>query len=300
MKKLLLLLLVASLGSLATQAQSDSLVQQEQSIVQTARTLLQDTSKAQRTTAAEALLPQLEQLLDHPNSFAYPFDSLREVSIQYPADSSFRIFSWQLYVTPNEYRYFGAIQTQAKERTLTPLIDRSARVDDPEFDILGADDWYGAVYYNIKAFSTPDGPRYLLFGFDGYQFFDKRKIIDVLHFRDGQAVFGAPVFATLEEGRGPITQNRLIREYSAASAIRCNFDPELEIIILDHMASIRRPDGKGISLIPDGTYEGYRFDEQQGLWVYEEKLFHEVLDSAPRPQPVFEQGKKKRDIFGND
>ncbi len=300
MKKLLLLLLVASLGSLATQAQSDSLVQQEQLIVQTARTLLQDTSKAQRTTAAEAILPQLEQLLDHPNSFAYPFDSLREVSIQYPADSSFRIFSWQLYVSPNEYRYFGAIQSQAKERELTPLIDQSTRVDDPEFDILGADDWYGAVYYNIKAFSTPDGPRYLLFGFDGYQFFDKRKIIDVLHFRDGQAVFGAPVFATLEEGRGPITQNRLIREYSAASAIRCNFDPELEIIILDHMASIRRPDGKGISLIPDGTYEGYRFDEQQGLWVYEEKLFHEMLDSAPRPQPVFEQGKKKRDIFGND
>ena len=300
MKKVVHLLLFVFGASLSGQAQTDSTrFHREQEIVQTARTLLRDTAKAQRTAAAEAILPQLQQLLDSPQSFRYRFDSLREVSIQYPADSSFRIFTWQLYVNPEEYRYYGALQTRADERQLIPLRDASERAYDAEFDILDPESWYGVVYYNIQAFDTPEGPKYLLFGYDGYHFFDKRKIVDVLSFREGQPVFGAPVFATLEEGRGPITQNRLVREYSAASSIRCNYDPDLEVLILDHMASIRRPDGRGMSLLPDGTYEGYRYDKKRGWWVYEEKLFHEVLDSAPRPQPILGSGKK-RDVFGNE
>ncbi len=248
-----------------------------------------------RTAACETFIPTLVKALEEKNSFTIPFDSLTRISIQYPPDSSFRIFTWQLYVDTDDYRYFGAIQMNTEDLQLIPLKDQSANVEDPEFEILDPDNWYGAVYYNLKAFDTPDGTQYLLFGFDGYQFFDKRKIVDVLRFRDGSPVFGAPVFATLEEGRGPITQNRLVREYSSTSTIRCNFDTEHNVILLDHMATVQRVDGNGLSLIPDGTYEGYRYKD--GLWVYEEKLFHVILEEAPRPKPILNQNKK--DLFGN-
>ena len=268
----------------------------EDSLETLSQVFMMDSLQGNRIAACDRFVPLLVKALEEPNSFDYPFDSLRSISIQYPPDSSFRIFTWQLYVDTEDYRYFGAIQMNTPELKLYPLKDGSAQVEDPEFEILDPETWYGAVYYNLLPFETPEGTQYLLFGFDGYQFFDKRKIVEVLRFRDGAPVFGAPVFATIEEGRGPITQNRLIREYSAAAAIRCNFDPEHNLILLDHMATVQRLDGNGLSLIPDGTYEGYRYKD--GLWVYEEKLFHVILESAPRPKPVFNQ-KKKKDLFGN-
>ncbi len=295
MKNVILLLFGVLLQAVSF-AQDSTLVEAEKYLSQLGTTFLTDTSEAKRVAAAEAVLPQLQSALASPNSFAYPFDSLQQLSIQYPIDSSFRIFSWQLYVNPNEYRYFGVIQMNQEELQLFPLQDGSTQVEDPEFEILDAETWYGSVYYNIKAFESPEGTQYLLFGYDGYQFFDKRKVVDVLRFREGQPVFGGPVFAKVEEGRSPITQNRLVREYSAASAIRCNYDEDLAIIIVDHMAPIRRPDGQGMSMIPDGTYEGYRYRED-GLWVYEEKLFHEMLDDAPIPKPILNENKK--DLFGN-
>ncbi len=267
----------------------------EDSLQQLSEIFMTDPIPENRIAACQSFVPTLVQALEEKNSFAISFDSLTRISIQYPPDSTFRIFTWQLYVDTDDYRYFGAIQMNTEDLQLIPLKDQSDAVEDPEFEILDPDNWYGAVYYNLKAFDTPEGTQYLLFGFDGYQFFDKRKIVDVLRFRDGAPVFGAPVFATLEEGRGPITQNRLVREYASSATIRCNFDSEHDIILLDHMAAIQRMDGNGLSLIPDGTYEGYRYKD--GLWVYEEKLFHVILEEAPRPKPILNE--KKKDLFGN-
>ena len=272
-----------------------SLIQMEKALKEKSMAIMTDTVQENRVQAAKDFIPQLVEALQTENSFQYPFDSLQTISIQYPTDSSFRVFTWQLYVDIEDYRYFGAIQMNEPQLKLYPLTDGSEDVMDPEYDILDTESWYGAVYYNLVDFQTPEGTQYLLFGFDGYRFFDKRKIVDVLRFREGKPVFGSPVFATIEEGHNPITQNRLVREYFAGSSIKCNFDPELNLIITDHMSTMKRPDGKGLSLIPDGTYEGYVYKE--GLWVYEEKLFHEMLDEAPRPKPVLD-GRSK-DLFGN-
>lgn len=278
-----------------SQADSLQMSKLEDSLSTLAKTILMDSIQENRVLASQKFGPLLEEALQKPHAFDYPFDSLRSISIQYPPDSSFRVFTWQLYVDVEEYRYFGAIQMSGEQSKLYVLNDASEQMDDPEYEVVGPEEWYGAVYYNLKAFDTPEGTQYLLFGFDGYRFFDKRKVVEVLRFRDGAPVFGGPVFAKVEEGRGPITQNRLVREYSAASSIRCNFDPEHDAILLDHMAMVRRVDGNGTSLIPDGTYEGYRY--QDGLWVYEEKLFHVILDTPPRPKPVLDDNK--RDLFGN-
>lgn len=267
----------------------------EDSLNNLAKTIMMDSIQENRVLASQKFAPLLEEALQQPYGFDYPFDSLRTISIQYPPDSSFRIFTWQLYVDVEEYQYFGMIQMNKEQPQIFPLQDASETMDDPEYEVVDATEWYGSVYYNLKAFDTPEGTQYLLFGFDGYRFFDKRKVVDVLRFRDGTPVFGAPVFAKVEEGRSPITQNRLVREYSAAASIRCNFDPEHDVILLDHMALVRRVDGNGMSLIPDGTYEGYRY--QDGLWVYEEKLFHVILDTPPRPKPILDTNKK--DLFGN-
>lgn len=55
--------------------------------------------------------------------------------------------------------------------------------------------WYGVLYYNMKEFKGLDGSfYYLVFGYDGYEFFNKWKVLDVLYFKNGKFVFGVLVF----------------------------------------------------------------------------------------------------------
>jgi len=156
--------------------------------------VLNDSSKTNRFAACHQLIPMLVNALKIKNSFDYPFEKLRTISIQYPRDKSFRIFTWQLYVDADEYRYYGAIQMNQPELKLFPLLDRSTAISSAEQDILNADNWFGALYYNLKQFDSPEGRKYLLFGFNGLGLYNDRKLIDVLSFKDGVPEFGAPVF----------------------------------------------------------------------------------------------------------
>jgi hypothetical protein len=53
------------------------------------------------------------------------------MSILSPPDSSFRIFTWQLFVNDSTYRHYGAIQMNQKELKLFALRDKSFEMDGP-------------------------------------------------------------------------------------------------------------------------------------------------------------------------
>lgn len=259
--------------------------------------IVNDSLPDNRFIACRELIVRLTQALKKPGSFAYPFDRLQSVSIQYPRDSSFRIFTWQLYVDKEEYRHFGAIQMKAQELQLIPLQDRSFEIQaDPEQIVLAPDQWYGALYYNIKQVDTPSGPQYLLFGLDGYSFYYKRKIIDVLNLKDGKATFGAPIFHHAATRESPaLTKSRIVREYSAAASVKVNYDPVHEMILFDHLVPGGGQYGEGVTYYPDGSYEGYR--NQNGQWEHVEKVFNQVSAGAPRDYPIL-NGRSGKGIFG--
>ncbi len=257
--------------------------------------IIKDSLPENRFAATKKMIPTLVKALKIKNSFSYPFEQLRTVSIQYPADSTFRIFTWQLYVDVNDYRYYGAIQMNTTELKLFPLIDRARLVESEEYDILSPEQWFGALYYNIKQFDTSNGKNYLLFGFNGHSLFNKKKLIEVLQFEDGKVKFGAPAFVQEDSSTGSRTvRNRIVKEYSAESSFRMNYDETFEKIIFDHLIVMAGSYNQGPTYVPDGTYEGYFLKD--GAWHWEQKVFHEVLDEAPRPEPVL--GGKKVDIFG--
>jgi hypothetical protein len=257
---------------------------------------INDSLPEYRFGATRKLIPTLVQALKIPNSFHYPFSRVQSISIQYPADSTFRIFTWQLYVNENEYRYYGAVQLNSEELKLFPLIDRSYEVQEVAHEVLPPDQWYGALYYNVMGFDTPEGRMYLLFGYDAFSFFNKRKVIDVLSFPEGQARFGAPVFYHQDDEGSLSVRNRLLFQYTAEAAIKCNFDPVYDMIVVDHLIEIGELyEGQGPTMIPDGSYEGYRL--ANGIWQHVPMLEHQILDEATRPFPVLEQGND-RDILG--
>lgn len=275
----------------------ESIQQLEDTLVVLGYGIVNDSTPVKRFAACQKFIKTMVQALKHENSFDYPFDRVTSVSIQYAPDSTFRIFSWQLYVDINEYRYYGTIQMNEPKLKMFPLIDRSEEVMDPYMDILSADKWYGSLIYNIKAFDTPKGEKkYLLFGFDGYRFFTKRKLIDVLTFKEGKPLFGDRIFE-LEDGKAAC---RFIQEYGSDARVKLNWNDDLNMIIFDHLVLSGSPyKGQESMYIPDGDIDGLKLEK--GYWKYQKRIYDQVLEEAPRPEPVLNaKGRTDQiDLFGN-
>lgn len=264
--------------------------------------IINDSLEENRFAATKKMIQTLVTALKIDNSFHYPFQQIKSVSVQYPQDSTFRIFTWQLYVNKDEYRYYGAIQMNKKELELFPLIDRSNQVKDLEHQQLAHNEWYGALYYNLKEFDTPEGKKYLLFGFDGYSFFEKRKVIEVLSFKEGKPLFGEPLLLASagEDSDETRPVSRFILTYSAEASILCNFDESEDKVVYNHLMISGNPYTGEPTYIPSGSYDG--FELQDGKWVYQKELFHFItpVNEYPRPEPVLGKPKegKRKNLFG--
>lgn len=264
-----------------------------------AHLIVNDSLEENRFIATKKMIKTLVSALKIENSYHYPFEQVK-VSIQYPADSTFRIFTWQLYVNKDEYRYYGAIQMNEKDLKLFPLIDRSSDMRDIEYQELTHDNWYGALYYNMKEFDTPEGKKYLLFGYDSYNFYERRKLIDVVSFDTGKPIFGAPVIAKPNQMGTMERQNRFALTYSAEASIGCNFDEDENKIVYNHLTKGASPYQGKPTMVPSGSYDGFVLKD--GMWVYEEELFHFItpVGEYPRPEPILDAkpGGKRKNIFG--
>ncbi|GBL34935.1 hypothetical protein EMGBS15_05300 [Filimonas sp.] len=143
-----------------------------------------------------------KSLIKNPASFDAPLTKLNEkIKIIVAPDNSFKIYNWEIIRNAVERRYYGIIQT--KKGDILPLIDVSEQV------IRGAEDsvfahsrWYGNLYYNIMMKESNGAPIYFLFGWNGNSMNSDRKMVDAFTFdRQGQAVFGAPVFNVIDRGK---------------------------------------------------------------------------------------------------
>ncbi len=272
--------------------------EKEDTLALLAYAIVNDSLPEHRFGTCRVFIPKLVEALKVENSFEYPFERIKSVSIQYAPDSTFRIFTWQLYVDTSDYRYYGAIQMNTPELKLYPLVDRSYNLKtNPEQAILTPENWYGALYYNIREVKSAKGKYFLLFGYDGYTFFNKRKLVDVLTFQpDGTPSFGAPVFVNEKKGGPTVTKNRLMLEYSSESSIKLNYDESMNMIVFDHLITSGGVYGQGESNFPDGSYEAYEL--KGGLWKYLSMLPVTPMDQAPRPSPILDS--RNKDILGKE
>lgn len=280
--------------------------------------MFNDTVPESRFISCKYMIKHLVKALKVDNSFQYKFSQLKQISIQYPEDSSFRIFTWQLYVNSEEYRYFGAIQMNSEELQLIPLSDRSASVPSPQKTLTTNKNWFGAIYYNIQQVDSKEfGRYYMLYGYDANSFYVRRKLIDVLQIKDGETYFGLPVFKIppdiLEEkkkiaeynatvpvgnrveiseaeilakkGEGE-TVSRFMVTYSAEASAILNYDKDYEMILFDNMIEAGgNYNGQGRIYVPDGSYRGFKLQED-GTWLQVEKVFNDFQETAPRPVPL--------------
>ena len=220
------------------------------------------------------------------NSFYYPFDSLQTVSKIYAPDSSFRIFTWQLMVNENLFRQHGAIQMRTEDGSLKlfPLIDRSDNTENVSDTISDISD--GLVRYIINSSKKKSGnlTYYTLLGFDENNIRSTKKVVDVLSFENGKPRFGAKIFNIPNNKPVPDAPARYFMEFKKDANPRMVYDPELDMIVMEHLVSESNEPNKKWTLIPDGDYEGLQW--KNGRWVYVEKLFSQVTPEGKAPVPA--------------
>jgi hypothetical protein len=262
----------------------EKLIVYEDSLAYWARIAVTNQLLDQRIEAQQKIVPLLKKALAVPNSFNYAFSELENVAITYPQDKSFRIFTWQFMHTDMNYQYFGFIQLNSSKSVVYELKDFSKSLQKPESQITSTEKWFGALYYNIRDFKTKDGQKYLLFGLNSNDTIEKIKLCDVLTLRGGQVKFGAPVFEKKERGHAKMV-NRLMMYHAVDATMRLNYDPEMGMIVHDHLEDVPSQNKKTPFVgVPDGTYEAY--DLKKGVWQHIDKLATTEMDKAPIPKPV--------------
>ena len=275
----------------------------EDSIKQYADDIVNAREALERFNADSIFTKMLVRALKEPYSFYYPFDSLQTISRLYAPDSSFRIFTWQVVKDASVFRRHGAIQmnTANGELVLYPLIDHTENIDDINNAVLTNANWVGAIYYKILLNTAGGRKYYTLLGYDENSFRSTKKRIEVLTFdTNHKPVFGAaPYFDITKEGTPAPPQSRFSIEYKKDANAILRYDDELKMIVFDHLIPENNEPTKKFTYVPDGDYEGFKW--QNGRWVHVNKIFDFKLEDgqAPVEKPVKEDKLNIRNSYRN-
>jgi hypothetical protein len=219
----------------------------------------------------------LRTILDAPDGFERDFSGVPVTRVDAP-DGAFRLFTWNLPRPDGSHQFEGFLLTRSnRSRTLFELRDQTERIPSPEVPELGPERWYGALYYEVIPVDHGARTYYTLLGWKGFSQTETRKVIDVLSFKNGKPRFGAPLF-----GKGKIRAMRKVFGYSFQVSMSMRYDPELEAIIMDHLAPSRE-DLKGQPAFygPDMTHDGYFW--HKGEWWFGDNV--DIRDKSSTIKP---------------
>jgi hypothetical protein len=206
----------------------------EDSLSALAEVVYKGETEIDKYAANEIFLTLFADALSLNNSFRYPFDSLRYISIITSPDKRFRIITWMIMKDDGSYEYFGFIQSFSRRKNdyeAYPLTDMSETMDSPESKVLDHKNWYGAVYYDIILTRDGGNRYYTLLGWDGNSPLIRRKVIEVLTLRsNGMPRFGQSLFRY-----GQPHLKRVFFEYSSLSTMNLRFEKQHYIVKKDRL-----------------------------------------------------------------
>ncbi|RZJ77864.1 MAG: hypothetical protein EOO20_28420, partial [Chryseobacterium sp.] len=133
-----------------TAADRNELRKKEDSLKELSIKIVTGINPADRLKADSIFTRVFVRALKINHSFNYAFDSLNISKLISP-DTSFRIFTWQMFINDNVIRQHGAIQMRTADGSLKlfGLIDKSDVTENTRDSVGNQNGWMGAVYYKI-------------------------------------------------------------------------------------------------------------------------------------------------------
>lgn len=248
---------------------------------------------ANRTIAQSKFASSLVKSLNEDADFKYDMSNLPWISQKMPVDSSFRLITWQVKQKDESFAHYGLVQAKGSPTIL--LKDQSKELGISEYEELRKDNWFGALYYDMKY--VPQGNYYLLFGFNGTSGEEYKKLVDVLSFDiNNEPIFGKEIFVIDSTGTRPDIKTRISVGYSPTTVVACRLTENGETIMHDYTTpEITGFDGSKIGKVPDGTYVAYY--KEGAKWIRIDKL-ENTAQTLKNPDYNSKRDNSKSNIFG--
>lgn len=231
--------------------QAQTLRHWQDSLKRIADEVQRTTSDPEKIQANGRLVKTLVAALKTTHSFDFPFDQLDFVRVVQPEDGKFRVFSWALPLSDGSYLFYGAIQLNTPDGSLrlTPLLDKTFEIENPEEAVLTPDNWYGAVYYDI----APVGGGYVLLGWKGHGREVHKKVIEPITVEQGGIRLGATIFS------GTPVATREIFSFQSRATMYLHYFPNSDSLVFDHIVPFdANYEGDFRYYGPDLSFDAYR------------------------------------------
>jgi len=210
----------------------------------------------------DKIIKKFNTLLHIPESFDYPFDTLKQTGKITSPDEKVRIFSWYVKDGDN-YECYGIVQHKTRKNAppaITILVPHEYNGKNFNEETFTAKNWPGMLYYKIIPVTINKKEYYTLLGFSFDGILTNQKIIDIMGFDDQNIpFFGYPLFDA-----GKTLKKRVVFTYSAQVVMSLTYNEGLKMIIYDHLAP-QRPSltGKYEFYGPDGSFDGFKFEDDK-------------------------------------
>ncbi|MBG0859502.1 MAG: hypothetical protein IQL11_08360 [Bacteroidales bacterium] len=196
---------------------------------------------------------------------SHRFSSIRNLGQITSPDRKVKIITWNLTMADGSNKYYCYIignEQRGKQLRVYKMTGISSH-DTIRTDILyTTENWYGALYYDIRPFRTGRQTCYLLLGLDYHDLSLTRKIIEILSFEpDGEIIFGRNCFA-----EGDRIKSREVIEYSSEGVVTLRFAND-RAVVFDHLVPIssdKRNDRQYFGA--EFSYDAYLF--RNGIWRF--------------------------------
>lgn len=240
------------------------------------KSMIVSTDEKERLTSAFHFVKTFIRALRISNSYFYPFDTIKNISVLNAPDNHFRVITWNLALNNETYRNYGVIQMNpdyvktlkdtTNLRPYYPLIDKSDLIKSLLDTTVTNEHWFGALYYKIESVTFQKKTYYMLLGWDGNTMMSNRKLVETLYFENNTPMFGAPLF-DLKDQRYTKPIKRLVFEFNNRATMVLRFEPEKQILVQENVAPQRPQDyGHPETYVPDGSYDFYKFNKKTGKW----------------------------------
>jgi len=268
MKKIIsVILLLISQNIFAQKVSIKVLNEYEDTLSSIAHTMMFNKNEKIREEANNGFTTELLEILQYPNSYNYPFDSLKTISILQPEDKKFKLFNWILRKDDGRIEYYGYIVLPSKDNKKNKIIKlNNVSNNINENHIFKNDNWYGALYYKIICPKKKKNKYYTILGWDGNYEEKTQKIIDVIEINDKEAIFGKDIFIKNEN-----KTFRVLIDYNKNTSVSVNYDNDKKRIVFDNLVPLKESYKEyNAYFVPDGSFNCFQY--KNGKWIFYEDV----------------------------
>jgi len=223
----------------------------------------------QKLNIIDSIRKSLDVYAVSDSVFSHHFINLRYLGQITSSDSLLKILSWNVASSDGINKYYCyLIYRPAKNKPhVVHFLSSDYRETPPVEDtVYYPENWYGAVYYDLRPFVFEGEKCFILLAIDYGNPYITRKIIETLKFTaEGKPVFGIPCITDGEK-----TVKRIVFEYAATAVMSLKFEADT-LIVFDHLSPFS-PEFKNNRQYygPDFSFDAYCFEK--GIWKLKEDI----------------------------